>query len=346
MRRVPVALLPEPVAVAFNSDPPGAQFYAADGGPLTAAQSIYMLPWGTHVITARHALHPSLDPVKETVLVKKGAANVHEFKFKYGTIVLETDPADAAAEVFDHGQLIARTPTNLYVRPGRVDYQLIYENQTNRLGADVVLNTRHTLTGKFEVKRDYTNSVGMVLVRVRDGFYVGKFEVTQEEYQRVMGGTSEGKPRQPVINVNWKDAIAFCQKLSQADAATAARARLAGWTYALPTESEWARSAGTDPSQLEDAVFSNQSLSQPKEVGATRKSFNPAGLYDLFGNVAEWCYGVDQAPIILGGAYNRRKPSQPFPSDLMKIADPASLANAIADGTPFIGFRCVLKPPP
>ena len=150
-----------------------------------------------------------------------------------------------------------------------------------------------------ELRKYYTNSINMELVRVKDGFYVGRFEISQQEYQRVMNRPA-ASARKPVVLVNWADARAFCERLTQLDAESARRARLAGWTYTLPNETEWARFTEADPEQLLEAVFQVPDL-QPKESDPARKSRNRAGLYDLFGNVAEWCFSSKNQPITLGG---------------------------------------------
>jgi hypothetical protein len=281
--------------------------------------------------------------VADAVIIRKGAANERVFKFDYGTVAFETTPPDAGAGIFEAGRLIAHTPTNLYVRPGHVAYEVIYENQTNRVGTNVVRYALHRFPSTFEIKRDYTNTIGMVLVRVKDPLYVGKFEVTQEQFQRVMGKGLEGKARQPVVNVKWADAEVFCQKLSELETASdiARKSHVDGWTYGLPTQAEWSRFSESDAGQLSEAVFDSR-LTEPKEIDFSRKSANRSGLYDLFGNVAEWCVGAGKQPITIGGSFYNRRPKQ-VPADLM--VETQNLSSPIAEGSPNIGFRCVLRPP-
>lgn len=138
-------------------------------------------------------------------------------------------------------------------------------------------------------------------VRLTRGFYLGKFEVTQEEWGEVMGtNPSHFKDcggRCPVENVNWYDVDRFIQRLEELSP---------GDKFRLPTEAEWeyaCRAGTTTPFSTGENLSAAQAnydgefpyLQFPK--GEFRKgptavgSFapNPWGLYDMHGNVWEWC---------------------------------------------------------
>jgi len=152
-------------------------------------------------------------------------------------------------------------------------------------------------------------------------FYIGKYEVTQAEYESVTGANfSEFKGiNLPVEMVSWFDAVEYCNKLSQREGLTPAysisvsmNSGFVTWNrgangYRLPTEAEWeyaCRAGTTTPFSTGNNITTNQAnyngnfpynnnakgayLGKKTAVGSFGP--NPWGLYDMHSNVSEWCW--------------------------------------------------------
>ena len=123
------------------------------------------------------------------------------------------------------------------------------------------------------------------------GFYLGKYEVTQEQYEKVMGNNPSkfrGKTL-PTTNVSWDDAASFCDTLTS-------RERMPrGWEFMLPTEAQWeyACRAGTTTtyswgSNITPQLANSQDSGLNKTVEVGTYAANPWGFFDMHGNVREW----------------------------------------------------------
>lgn len=143
-----------------------------------------------------------------------------------------------------------------------------------------------------------------------DSYYIGKYEVTQAEYEAVVGINPSYNigDNLPVESVNWYDAVTFCNLKSQQEGLTPCY-NLNDWScdfsangYRLPTEAEWEYAARGGVNWTDDyrfsgchvsydllnhAWYSSNSSSQPHPVGT--KLPNQIGIYDMSGNVFERC---------------------------------------------------------
>jgi formylglycine-generating enzyme required for sulfatase activity len=128
-------------------------------------------------------------------------------------------------------------------------------------------------------------------VTIRKGFWMGKHEVTQAQWQAVMGNNPSHFKGDtlPVENVSWNDAQAFIQKLNEQND---------GFSYRLPSEAEWeyAARAGTtgDYAGNLDAMAWHSANSGGKTHPVGEKQANEFGLHDMLGNVLEWCEDYSQ----------------------------------------------------
>ncbi len=195
-------------------------------------------------------------------------------------------------------------------------------------------------------------------VFITNPFWMSRYEITRGQYMGVMGKAAEGKPEDkllPMRNVSWNEAAEFCRELTKREFL---KNRLPlEYEYRLPTEAEWEYCSKAGQKEMtgdlgELAWHSGNSDGQAHEVGT--KQPNPWGLYDLLGNVSEWCFdgyntaiystrkspknpvGPDRSPRVVRGGKATSAPAQCRPFVRSKEAQ--------KNRDPFIGFRVVLAP--
>lgn len=132
------------------------------------------------------------------------------------------------------------------------------------------------------------------MVVLSRGFWLSDHEVTQAEYESVMGvnpARFKGDARRPVETVSWYEAIDYCQRRTERERADGTLPE--GLAYRLPTEAEWeyaARAGTTGARHGElDAIAWHGGNSGGQTHPVMQKAPNAWGLHDMIGNVWEWC---------------------------------------------------------
>lgn len=214
-------------------------------------------------------------------------------------------------------------------------------------------------------------------VTISRPFWMARYEVTQAEYQAVMGNNPSffqgaawpNSANRPVERVNWHDAMAYCAELTASEHAAG---RLpVGYQYRLPTEAEWeycCRAGTTTEFHHGNTLFCGEanfaysnhgnnlcgSGASPSTVGVGGYAPNAWGLHDMHGNVLEWCLdgsdgsanypsvAVTDPHVTNGNNKVIRGGGWFFNSNLCRSAHRGSSAPTIASAN--VGFRVVCAP--
>ena len=192
--------------------------------------------------------------------------------------------------------------------------------------------------GSFVMRTRSAGGRGLRM-KVRQAFWMGRTEVTQDEYTRVAGANPSkfNRPTHPVDSVSWWDASAFCAALNERERAQGRL--LADFEYRLPTETEWeyccrAGSAGGFAGPLAGLAWYAKNSNKTTHPVKT-KDPNLWGLYDTHGNVWEWCLGGSGDKPYRGGSWY----------NLDSYCQASKRMTARPDFShPTVGFRVALAP--
>ncbi|MBU0994975.1 MAG: SUMF1/EgtB/PvdO family nonheme iron enzyme [Proteobacteria bacterium] len=280
-----------------------------------------------------------------------------------GTIIFRSVPLHA--DIFLDGNKIGTTDTKASdIATGNHHIRFVYKSQI--LENDYTLNANQTLKLKAHFKKGeiineheeyFVNSMGMKFVKIMPGvfqksdstgketrineFFMQNTEVTQKQWVMLMQKNPSNYKKNsndyPVENVSLNDVQEFIRRLNQREETD---------KYRLPTQAEWEYACrtgknskycfGDNPDKIDDyAWYEKNSHNHPHMVG--RKTPNLWGLYDMHGNVLEFCLDLYSGmyPVARGGDY-LDKPDY-LECSVQEIVTEDS-------GNPTIGFRLVKMP--
>jgi formylglycine-generating enzyme required for sulfatase activity len=320
--------------ITIASRPPGAEI-EIDGMPAGRAPLEVTLPEGPHQLTAKYRQWP---PVPRTVAARRDAPAVAEFEFIGGSVKITSAPGGAT--VFAGDRELGKTPLLLQeLDPGNVSYELRLAGYKPLSITGAVKPGEQTFLGARFMQRmgpqrgePWENSLGMKFVPVGD-VLVSVWPTRVQDFDAYCAATGRARSipdfpqdaNHPVVKVNWEDATAFADWLTQTE--LAAGQLEDGQRYRLPTDREWSQGVGLpdegrDTPEQRDGKAPDfpwgKAWPPPPMVGnyadaSVRRAGVPAtipgyhdgypqtspvgafglnslGLADMGGNVWQWCF--------------------------------------------------------
>lgn len=314
--------------------------------------------------------------LKDKIEIKRGEVTVKTFRFANGSVKIISAPTGAKVSLGE--KELGVTPLLLdEVKPGAVRYQLqLAGYKPTEISGEILPNEQTFLAARLDKNLSavrgeaWKNSLGMKFVPVGD-WHMSAWETRVRDWEAFCAATNR-KPTppdfkqsetDPVVKVNWRDAMDFCQWLTEKER----RENLLDETetYRLPNDQEWSRAAGlpnetgATPEERDGRVrdqfpwgnqwppphgAGNYAVTQAGNDGfaatAPVGSFaaNSLGIYDLGGNVWEWCFDLYKAGsrwgVLRGGSWANSQRSELLTS-YRNVVDRN-------ERDVIYGFRCVL----
>lgn len=305
--------------VKITSEPTGAEI-AIDGASRGRTPLQLDLPASSHLLTAHLAGWPNEE---QKIEIAGRQSNTAHFVFANGSVKITSAPGGATVRA--NGKELGQTPLVIEeVKPGDVTYELRLSGYNPTTVTGKVDPQQQTfLAARLEKSvgpapgQPFTNSLGMKFVPVGD-IRVSIWETRVQDYATFLQATGrryeptdfQQAPAHPIVKVNWFDAVAFCKWLSEKEHdENLIEDRQ---SYRLPTDREWSLAVGlqNEPGgtpQARDGKIKDQfpwgkqwpppsgagnyGIPQKRGVTSAVGGFKPnsLGLYDLGGNVWEWC---------------------------------------------------------
>ncbi len=367
-------------SVQLASNPPGAEFeLRRQGEPARHGKTPTLLrglPTGLYEVVAKQAGWE----LKDQIEIKRGEVTLKTFQFANGSVKIISAPAGAT--VSSGGRELGRTPLLLDdVKPGEVSYELQLTGfKAAEVQGKVQPNEQTFLAARLDKKLSpvrgevWQNSLGMRFVPIGD-WHISAWETRVRDWAAFCAATNRQplapgftqSETDPVVKVDWQDAMDFCGWLTEKER----RENFLDETesYRLPTDQEWSEAAGLlnevgkTPEERDGRVRDQfpwgDSWPPPKDAGnyaaiegrsdgftatAPAGSFAPntTGIYDLGGNVWEWCSDLykpgSRWGVLRGGSWANKQRAELLTS-YRNVVDRS-------ERDVIYGFRCVLVSEP
>ncbi len=381
---VNISMEPTCGSLRIASKPQGAKVFINGKMTGTTPLAIKKLKAGKISLELKKECYKSVKRSVSVDPLKQNSVNI-SMEPTCGSLKITSTPPDA--DVYIDGKKVGKTPYYLAMIQGKKKIEVRSELGTWTKTVNFDRGKEVILHPKFKRKKIWRDPVtGMEFVWVPegcfdmgcgqwqercdddekpvhracvDGFWIGRFEVTQEQWEKVMGKNPshfQKGGKYPVELVSWNDVQEFIRKLNQLNGGS--------YKFRLPTEAEWeyaCRSGGKEQmfcgGDDVDSVAWYRRNSDGSTHPAGKKRPNGLGIYDMSGNVREWCLdwysptfyaeqealkpnpvnldGKEGKRVIRGGAWNR------YPwvarSSVRYWNTPDSMENNV-------GFRLVREP--
>jgi hypothetical protein len=359
----------------ITSDPTGAEIFV-DGALRGKTPLRLDLPTRSHELTAHLDGWPN---EQQKIEIDRQHENAAHFVFANGSVKITSAPGGAT--VVANGKELGQTPLVIEeVKPGDVSYDLrLAGYKPTPISGKVEPQQQAFLAARLEKTvgpapgQPFTNSLGMKFVPIGD-IRISTWETRVQDYATFLLATGrryeptdfQQAPTHPIVKVNWFDAVAFCKWLTEKERdENLIEDRQ---SYRLPTDKEWSQAVGLQNEtgatpQARDGKIKNEfpwgkqwpppsnagNYGIPQKRGATMPvgSFkaNSLGIYDLGGNVWEWCADTYKGGssgaardwgVLRGGSWATSN----------RLEMQSSYRNVIDrnDRDVIYGFRCVLGP--
>jgi formylglycine-generating enzyme required for sulfatase activity len=247
-----------------------------------------------------------------SALLTRVAKEISENDLRVRNLQAAVTAARAAYDRKEYSVAAAQASAALAIAPGDADASKLLTDARRELQA--IPQGQAKAASQAQNSEPFRNSVGMDFVwSGAVSAFVAKCEVTQAQFQKVMGRAAGSQPENgpdlPVINISAAEARDFCERLSKQE----------NRTYYLPSRAEWLLVAGLKADQVNSAWKSlkesgvlgkevtslglgDNNLDKPARVGS--RGPQPNGVCDLLGNVREWVMGENNVPESVGFSYD------------------------------------------